>query len=334
MKIADFWKKFDGSAVQCSLCPHNCVIKLGQKGICGVRHNIDGKLYSLNYFVASSGNLDPIEKKPLYHFMPGSSILSLGTFGCNFSCKFCQNYSISKEFSDSRLGNPNFNKEEIIENLKQYKNHKNFAGLAYTYNEPTIWAETVTELGDEVRSLGLKNVFVTNGFINTEPLDLFLEFGDAFNIDLKAITEDFYKNLCGGKLLPVLNTIKKVREKAHLELTTLIIPTLNDSTEEFEKLRDWIVENVGQNTPIHLSRYYPTYKLNFPPTPVETLVLARDILKEKLNYAYIGNTGNEQNTLCANCGETVINRTGYSTEILALDAEGKCKKCGNKIAEM
>ena len=280
MKIAKFWKRVDESnvVVQCTLCPHNCLINNGKKGICGVRRNIDGKLYSLNYFVASSGNLDPIEKKPLYHFLPGSTILSLGTFGCNFSCKFCQNYTISKEFSDSRLGVSNFTKEEIVENLKQNKIHKNFAGLAYTYNEPTIWAETILELAPDVRNLGLKNVFVTNGFINLEPLEQFLEFGDAFNIDLKAITDDFYKNLCGGKLQPVLNTIKKVGEKAHLELTTLIIPSLNDSDEDFVKLRDWIHENVGANTPIHLSRYYPTYKLTIPPTPVETLYKARDIL--------------------------------------------------------
>jgi len=225
-KIADFWHEKDALSVQCELCPHNCIIKNGLKGICGVRENRNGTLFALNYFVASSSGIDPIEKKPLYHFYPGSSILSLGSFGCNFSCKFCQNYTISKEFS--------------------------------------------------AFALGLKNVFVTNGFINPGPLDKFLTFADAFNIDLKAITDDFYRKQCGGKIHPVLETIKTVSKIAHLELTTLVIPTLNDSTDDFIKLRDWIADEVGENVPVHLSRYYPMYKLSIPPTPVETLYKARD----------------------------------------------------------
>jgi len=335
MKIADFWKKCAGetSDVQCDLCPHNCIIKNGKKGFCGVRQNIDGKLFALNYFLASSSNLDPIEKKPLYHFLPGSSIYSLGTYGCNFSCKFCQNYSISKEFPASRLGAPNFTKEEIIEILKRGAHEKSFAGLAYTYNEPTIWAETILELAPEVKKLGLKNVFVTNGFISPKPLETFLEFGDAFNIDLKSFNGNFYKNICGGSLKPVLETIKTVSEKAHLELTTLVIPGLNDSKEDFENLREWIVDNAGENVPVHLSKYYPTYKLNLPGTPIGTLNKARDILRKKINYVYIGNVGGEQNTYCPKCGELLIRRTGYSTEMLSLDADGKCEKCGLAVIE-
>jgi len=333
-KTADFWHEKDAISVQCSLCPHNCIIPNNQKGICGVRENNNGTLLALNYFVASSRGIDPIEKKPLYHFYPGSSISSLGTFGCNLSCKFCQNYTISKEFPVSRLNNPNFSKDEIITSLEKYSNQNNlasFSGLAYTYNEPTIWVETILELGPAVRALGLKNVFVTNGFINPEPLKKFLEFADAFNIDLKAITDDFYRKQCGGKISPVLETIKTVSKTAHLELTTLVIPTLNDSTEDFIKLRDWIADEVGGNIPVHLSRYYPMYKLSIPPTPVETLYKARDILKEKINYVYIGNIGEEQNTYCSVCGELVIERTGYSTQIIALNKDGECEKCGNRV---
>ena len=235
MKTAGFWYKKNNNSVQCYLCPHNCIVSNGKKGVCGVRENINGILFTLNYFVASSSGIDPIEKKPLYHFYPGSSILSLGTFGCNFSCAFCQNSSISKEFSTSRLGKPNFTKNEIIDSLLKQTEQKDlfsFAGLAYTYNEPTIWAETILELGPAVHDLGLKNVFVTNGFINPKPLEKFLDFADAFNIDLKAITNDFYRQQCGGTLLPVLETIKTANKTAHVELTTLIIPTFNDSTED------------------------------------------------------------------------------------------------------
>lgn len=334
MKTAEFWHRKNNNSVQCTLCPHNCIVRNGKKGVCGIRENINGILFTLNYFVASSSGIDPIEKKPLYHFYPGSSILSLGTFGCNFSCAFCQNSSISKEFSASRLGKPNFTKNEIIDSLSKQKDQNDlfsFAGLAYTYNEPTIWAETILELGPAVHDLGLKNVFVTNGFINPEPLKKFLDFADAFNIDLKAITNNFYQQQCGGTLLPVLETIKTANKNAHVELTTLIIPTLNDSTEDLIKLRDWIANEVGENTPVHLSRYYPMYKLSLPPTPADTLYKARDIFKEKINYVYIGNTGDEQNTHCAVCGELVIERTGYSTQIIALNKDGTCKKCKNKV---
>ena len=333
-KIADFWHEKDALSVQCELCPHNCIIKNGLKGICGVRENRNGTLFALNYFVASSSGIDPIEKKPLYHFYPGSSILSLGSFGCNFSCKFCQNYTISKEFSALRLETSNFTKKEIIDLLVKHSKQNNlfaFSGLAYTYNEPTVSAETILELGPPVHALGLKNVFVTNGFINPGPLDKFLTFADAFNIDLKAITDDFYRKQCGGKIHPVLETIKTVSKIAHLELTTLVIPTLNDSTDDFIKLRDWIADEVGENVPVHLSRYYPMYKLSIPPTPVETLYKARDILKEKINYVYIGNIGEEQNTYCPKCGEMVIERTGYSTRIITLNKDGECSKCGNRV---
>ena len=333
MKTAEYWHKTEGSVVQCELCPHNCTISAGKKGICGVRKNRDGKLISLNYFVKSSCGVDPIEKKPLYHFFPGSSILSIGTFGCNCSCKFCQNYNISNEFPCSAIGKSNFSKEDILKTFVQNgKNLSSLCGLAYTYSEPTVWIETILSLGPAVREAGYKNVLVTNGYINPAPLDKILEFTDALNIDLKAMYDMFYQIQCGGELEPVLKTIKTASKRTHVELTTLVIPTLNDSSTHFIKLRDWIAGEIGENTPVHLSRYYPMYKFSIPPTPVETLDKAYDILKEKLNYVYIGNIAGEQDTYCANCGTLVIQRTGYATNLTALNQDGTCTECGEQVA--
>ena len=285
---AKYWHILEDKNIQCDLCPHKCKLSPGQPGICKVRENRDGELVALNYFVASSMAVDPIEKKPLHNFFPGSKILSFGTYGCNFSCQFCQNYTISKEFSPSRLENPNLTKEFFVKSLEELdtKNLNDFVGVAYTYSEPTVWAETILELGPIVRNMGLKNVIVTNGFINQKPLEDFLEFTDAFNIDLKAFDDDFYKKYSGGRLQPVLETIKTASKKAHVELTNLIIPTLNDSDEHFVKLRDWVAEEVGIETPVHLSSYYPTYKMSLPRTPNETILRAHKILKEKLINVY------------------------------------------------
>jgi len=285
---AKYWHSTENKNVQCDLCPHNCKIAPGKTGICKVRENRDGELFSLNYFVASSMAVDPIEKKPLHNFYPGSKILSFGTYGCNFSCQFCQNYSISKEFSPSRLENPNLTKESFLKYLEELdtKDLNDFVGVAYTYSEPTVWAETILELGPIVRQRGLKNVMVTNGFINPEPLGNFLEFTDAFNIDLKSFDDNFYRKYSAGRLQPVLDTIKSASKKAHVELTNLIIPTLNDTDENFIKLRDWVAKEIGPETPVHLTHYYPTYKMTLPPTPHETVLYARKILKEKLVNVY------------------------------------------------
>jgi pyruvate formate lyase activating enzyme len=334
MQTAQFWHALDNQKVQCSLCPHQCVIAPGNTGICAVRENRNGTLVSLNYMVASGNGIDPIEKKPLYHFFPGSQILSFGTFGCNFSCKCCQNYTISKEFPASRLGLPNISADDVHRSLIRLSDRysiSDFCGLAYTYTEPSVWAETVLELGPLVRKLGLKNVFVTNGYICPEPLEAFLEFADAFNIDLKALDDDVYRTFCGGSLQPVLDTIATVAGKAHVEITNLVIPTLNDSLEHFTRLRDWICDELGPGTPVHLSRYYPTYKATQPPTPLATLSDARDILRDKLHYVYIGNTGEEQDTICASCGNRVIERLGYTTRTRGLSPAGTCSSCGAEI---
>lgn len=335
MKTALFWHVLEGAIVQCDLCPHRCRIAPGKTGICNVRENRDGTLYSLNYFRVSSASVDPVEKKPLYHFFPGSSILSLGTFGCTLSCRCCQNYTIAKEFSKQDLESTHGRAAEILEVVTEHIRAAPVAemcGVAYTYSEPMVWYETVRELAPEVRALGRKNVLVTNGYINPEPFDDLLPFIDALNIDLKGFDDAFYRTYCGGTLAPVLETIKRAVRHAHVELTALVIPTLNDSDAHFTQLRDWVAGEAGQDVPVHLSRYFPTYKLTLPPTPERTLLHGRDILKEKLSHVYVGNTGSVQDTVCPHCGALAIERHGYATRAKGLSARGDCTVCGTHIA--
>jgi len=282
MKEALFYQVKDNSRVQCFLCPHNCLISEGKAGLCGVRKNEKGKLYSLVYGQATSLALDPIEKKPLYHFHPGEFILSVGTKGCNFFCKFCQNWTISKDLNaQTEAVTPQF----LVERAKKL----NSFGIAYTYNEPFIWYEFVLDTARLAKKEGLKNVLVTNGYVNQEPLRNILPFIDAMNIDIKSIEDKFYVDTCAAKLNPVLETIKESAKHCHIELTNLIIPTLNDSKENFLKLTDWIYENLGDSVPLHFSRYFPCYKLNIPATPVSTLEKAQHIAKKKLKFVYLGN---------------------------------------------
>lgn len=282
MKEAIFYEKLEDQKVQCRLCPHNCVIPEGKAGICGVRKNEKGILYSLIYEEITSLALDPIEKKPLSRFFPGSFILSIGTKGCNFSCPFCQNWAISKELN---APTQKVKSEFLIQRAQEV----NSLGIAYTYNEPFIWYEFVFDTAKMAQKEGLQNVLVTNGFINQEPLKKLLPFINAMNIDLKSIDEHFYRTACAGSLNPVLETIKESSKHCHIEITNLIIPTLNDSVESIEKLVNWIYENVGEVVPLHLSRYHPCYKLGLPMTPVETMRKAEEIAKEKLRYVYLGN---------------------------------------------
>jgi len=282
MKEALFYEAKDNSRVQCCLCPHNCLIAEGKLGLCGVRENQKGKLYSLIYEEITSVALDPIEKKPLYQFHSGESILSIGTKGCNLSCRFCQNWTISK---DLNTPTEKLTSEFIIERAKQL----NSFGIAYTYNEPFIWYEFVLDTAKSAKKQGLKNILVTNGYVNLEPLKNILPFIDAMNIDLKSIEDEFYVNVCGGKLTPVLDVIKESSNHCHIELTHLIIPTLNDSEESLIKLVDWVYGNLGDSVPLHFSRYFPCYKLDIPPTPIATLKKAEDIAKKKLKFVFLGN---------------------------------------------
>ena len=281
MKEALYWEKADG-IVHCLLCPHDCKIVNGVTGVCGVRRNIDGKLYTLIYGEMTSVSLDPVEKKPLYHFHPGEYILSLGTKGCNFKCPFCQNWAISQDLDALTQ---KITSQWVVDKARECKSF----GIAYTYNEPFIWYEFVLETAKLAKKEGLENVLVTNGFVNPKPLEEMLPFIGAMNIDLKAIDDEFYRKYCKGSLEPVLRTIKRSAETCHVELTTLIIPGLNDSEESFKRLTDWIYNNVGADVPLHFSRYFPCYKLDQPLTPKETLESAYKIAKKKLKNVYMGN---------------------------------------------
>jgi len=325
---ARFYEKRGDGKVQCFLCPHTCVIGEGKRGVCGVRVNKQGTLYTMIYGEVSSIAMDPIEKKPLYHFYPGSSILSIGTVGCSFRCQFCQNYSISQ--------NPDHPTETYTpEELIRYARTRNSVGIAYTYSEPLIWYEFVYDTCEAAREAGLKNVFVTNGYINPEPLRELLPLADAFNIDLKSFSEDFYRKYTGGKLAPVLKTIEEIagRDGVVLEVTTLVIPGHNDSDEELHQIAQFLAD-ISLDLPWHISRFVPHYKMtDVPPTPVGTLHRAAEIGYETgLRYVYAGNVPGDryESTYCPNCGEIAIQRFGYHTRPM-LDGN-RCKNCGYQLA--
>jgi len=331
MREALYYSKIDEQTIRCELCPHNCILAEGKRGICRVRKNYNGKLFSENYSNVCSLNFDPIEKKPLYHYFPGSTILSVGSVGCNLSCKFCQNWHISQTNVDDYPNLKNYSAEEIVKIALQKPEN---TGIAYTYNEPIVWYEYMFDIAKLAHENNLKNVMVTNGFINKEPLSELINYIDAFSVDLKAFSESFYKNLTSSKLEPVKNTLKFIKEKGkHLEITNLVITELNDDEIEFEKMVKWISNELGEDTAFHISRYFPAYKLNVNQTSPEKLSKLFEIANKHLNYVYLGNiiTGEGQNTYCKNCKTQVINRQGYFTKITSLDKNGYCKKCKTKI---
>ncbi|MFC1698814.1 AmmeMemoRadiSam system radical SAM enzyme [Candidatus Omnitrophota bacterium] len=268
--------------IRCLLCPNYCVLKKDETGRCGVRQNQAGRLYSLIYGEVCSVALDPIEKKPLYHFHPGESILSLGTKGCNLKCPWCQNFSISQ---DPNCETKPMTPQEVIDRAQQL----NSFGIAYTYNEPFIWYEFVCDTARLAHSRGLKNVLVTNGYVNRKPLEEIVGLIDAMNIDVKSMQESFYQKHCQGSLAPVLDCAEFSKKHCHIEITNLIIPTLNDQEQDFRELVDWIAAKLGKDVPLHFSRYFPKYKSDLPATPVETLKLAEKIALEKLEHVYLGN---------------------------------------------
>ena len=331
MHEAMFYEELEDGKVICQLCPHYCRIENGKRGICGVRENQDGKLYSLVYGKVVSSAIDPIEKKPLYHFYPGSDAFSLATVGCNLRCLNCQNYSISQLPRErGEIEGRDYTPESIVSQAKR----SGCKSIAYTYTEPTIFFELAYDTSKLAQRELIKNIFITNGYMNKEVLLKISPYLDAANVDLKSFSEDFYRKYCAGKLDPVLEILKLMKKLGiWLEVTTLIIPTLNDSEEELKRIAEFIV-NLGPDTPWHLSRFYPTYKLNdLPFTPTETLHLARQIgLKTGLRYVYTGNVpGDEgENTYCYNCGKVLIQRYGYRIEKFYLE-EGRCRFCQAKI---
>jgi pyruvate formate lyase activating enzyme len=282
MKECVLYKKEKGN-VRCFACAHKCLISEGKTGICGVRKNIKGKLYLLVYGKVVAAHIDPIEKKPLYHFLPGTYAYSIGTVGCNFKCNYCQNWDISqlKEIIGKEITPEKIIEEAIINKCKS---------IAYTYNEPTIFIEFVKDCAVLAKKKGLKNVLVTNGYMTKECLDFIAPYTDAMNIDLKSFNESFYEKICRGKLKPVLETIKNAHKKGiHIEITTLVIPEENDSLKEFEQIAKFIAR-IDKNIPWHISRFFPMYKmLDKESTSIETLKKAEEIGKKYLNYVYLGN---------------------------------------------
>lgn len=296
MKEALYYEKLNEQKVKCLLCPHNCFLTEGKVGVCAIRKNIDGQLFALTYSQISSLNLDPIEKKPLYHYKPGAKILSVGSLGCNLRCPFCQNWTIAQPRSCYHPWHP----EEVVKSsLKQLSPRKlaNLAasyqqfgniGIAYTYNEPFIWFEYVLESAKLVKEKGLDNILVTNGFVNPKPLKELLPYIDAVNLDIKGFSDDFYRRL-GGKLEPVLKTAQIIKQSCHLEITNLLVTDLNTDLETITALVDWVADNLGSETPLHFSRYFPAYKLDQPPTPLAVLQRAQEIASRRLKNVHLGN---------------------------------------------
>ncbi|MGB4702510.1 MAG: AmmeMemoRadiSam system radical SAM enzyme [Syntrophomonadaceae bacterium] len=325
LKEALFYQVEDDQKVRCYLCPHRCRLKPEQKGICRVRVNKEGVLYSLNYGQVSSLALDPIEKKPLYHFYPGRLILSAGTFGCNLACPFCQNYSIAHLSPETKYVSP----VDLLALALRCQSEGSI-GVAFTYNEPTIWFEYVLDCARLLHEHGQQVALVTNGHIEAEPLDELLPYVGAMNIDVKAFNEDFYRRLCKGSLAEVKERVEQAAARTHVEITTLVIPGENDSLEEIDALASWLA-SINPMIPLHLSRYHPAYQFNRPPTPEKTLLDARKQAQEHLKFVYLGNIGGEDNsTYCPECGHLLVERHYYQTSIAGLE-NGACSQCGAAI---
>ncbi len=329
MQEALFYKKKESSKVRCLLCPWFCELKPGQTGACKVRKNTDGILETLVFNKLVAYGIDPIEKKPLYHFQPGKNILSIGLVGCNLHCTFCQNYKISQCQAELYTGFVPFTANQLLEKAAGIQNN---AGIAFTYNEPFTFYEFMLDTAKLSYAAGMKNVVVTNGYVNPAALKNILPYTDAYNIDLKAFDDKFYRQQTTGKLNPVLKTIITVaKSKAHLEITNLIIPGLNDNENQFVKMVKWIAGETGNDTPLHLSRYYPQFKLKAPHTPFEQLKHLYHLAKKHLNYVYIGNVNEYSwsDTFCLHCGEKLITRNHYSVTIIP-GFNGKCPFCGTQ----
>jgi pyruvate formate lyase activating enzyme len=319
-----------GPMMHCFICNRNCIIPGRKRGFCDMRENDGDALYTLNYGLASSMAVDPIEKKPLYHFLPGTNVFSLGTVGCNFRCKYCQNWSISQANLEE-LSIREISAEESVRLTKEYECHS----IAWTYNEPTMWFEYTYDSAKVAQENDIKTVYVTNGYMSSEALEIIYPYLDAANIDLKGMSDHFYQELCEAKLSPVLENIKRMHELGiHIEITNLIIPGYNDTKELLEDLVKFIAEEVGVEVPLHFSRFHPDYQMkNVQPTPIKTLENAYNIAKDAgLLYVYLGNVpGHDgENTRCYECGELLIRRNGFLA--VAKDVKNnRCPQCGAKM---
>jgi pyruvate formate lyase activating enzyme len=331
MKEARWYKKLSDDKVRCDLCNHHCIIQDNKRGICGVRENKNGTLYSLVYGKIIASHVDPIEKKPLFHFYPGSYSFSIATVGCNFKCTHCQNSDISQMPAENYqiMG-----QEVFPETIVQLAERNKCASISYTYTEPTIFMEYAVDVAKLAKEKGLKNVYVTNGYMTEEVLNEIYPYMDSANVDLKGFTEEHYKNICGARLKPVLDSIRLMKKLGvWVEITTLLIPTVNDSDDDLKGIAEFIF-SIGAETPWHISRFHPTYKmLNIPSTPVRAIIKAREIgLNAGLRYVYTGNIpgDNGENTFCYKCGKMLIQRYGYNIGNINIKAS-KCNFCGADI---
>ncbi|MEO0293853.1 MAG: AmmeMemoRadiSam system radical SAM enzyme [candidate division WOR-3 bacterium] len=318
---AEYYEVLENSKVKCKLCPHECIILPGKEGLCWARKNENGILYAQNYGLTTSIAVDPIEKKPLFHFRPGTGILSLSPNGCNMRCPYCQNYTISAQRTSTREITP----QELIALAREY----HVSSIAFTYSEPIIWFEFIKDTAEYAQKEGIDLVMVTNGQILEEPLNDLLKIIKAMNIDLKSMSSEYYKGVLKGSLSTVKKTIERSSELIHIEVTNLLVPGDND--EETEELAEYL-SSIKKTIPLHISRYFPNYLYKKPPTPLSTLKKAYEIAKKYLYYVYIGNAQikGTEDTYCPKCSGTLVKRVGYYTEIVGI-TEGKCSNCGRKV---
>lgn len=317
---AEYYEIIEDQIARCDLCPHQCAIPPGGEGICWARKNEDGTLYAQNYGRTTSLAVDPIEKKPLFHFKPGTEILSVSPNGCNMRCPYCQNYTISAKKTDTRQITP----EELVTMAKQY----NSPSIAFTYTEPIIWFEFIKDVGKFAKPENIELVMVTNGQILEKPLDDLLEIVSAMNIDLKSMSSEYYKKILKGSLEATKRTIEKASEKIHIEVTNLLIE--GDNASQIEELAKYLA-SIDKAIPLHISRYFPHNNYDKPPTLIETLKEAYETASKYLYYVYIGNAPMEglEDTYCPECSEVLVKRSGYNTKIIGIE-KGKCSNCGRK----
>lgn len=328
------YEKLPDSRARCHTCQWQCRIAPGKFGVCGMYQNLEGSLYNLNYALVSSAAVDPIEKKPLFHFYPGSQVFSLGTLGCNFHCKHCQNWEISMaDGSDLQRSCQELQPEAAVRMAKQ----RQCQGIAWTYNEPAIWFEYTLDSAKLAKKNRLYTVYVTNGYSSLEALDTIGPYLDAFRVDIKGFSDSFYRELAKvPRWRQILETTTRAKNKwqMHIEVVTNIIPTMNDDDRQLQGIADWIKSELGELTPWHVTRFYPNYALrHLPPTPIATIERAYDIGKKAgLKFVYAGNVPghNSESTTCYSCGKLIVERVGYQTKVIGLDGS-KCRFCGAEL---
>jgi pyruvate formate lyase activating enzyme len=332
LREAMLYDKQRGGRVRCNLCAHRCVIDTGARGICGVRENRGGTLYMLVYGRSILQHVDPIEKKPLFHFHPGTSAYSIATPGCNFQCRWCQNWEISQMQLERHLQK---GQSAAVEQIVSAAQQACCEIIAYTYTEPTIFFEYAYETARRARDAGLANIYITNGYMTEEMLERFAPYLDAANVDLKAFRDETYRRYVGARLAPVLSSLKTMKRlDIWLEVTTLVIPGINDGSAELKDAASFVAEELGVETPWHISRFFPAHKMaHVPPTPLSKLQQARDIgLEAGLRYVYLGNVHGGEDTFCYSCGGLLIKRSGFRVLENRIRADGRCPHCNAKVS--